>query len=123
VAESAARPPPPRERDLSGVQIAGIVVAGTGLAALIVAAATGAAAGSRYSTLEDICGPEPCTDPSFADVIDSGKTYEKVAYISLAVGGAALLGGGAMILFGGQDEQVTATPLPEGAMLGYRRRF
>ncbi len=108
---------------LSAVQWLGVAVVGIGVGGLVTAAASGATAGAKFSTLEQACGDAPCSD-SFHEVIDSGKTWELVAYISGGAGLAAVLGGTAMIVFGGDaEEQAAFVPLPGGGLATYRISF
>lgn len=129
-------PPPPPDREepsggLSGIQITGFVVAGVGVAAMGVMIATNVLADGKLAELEDACGDGPCTDPAHQDTIDEGKTYETVANVSLIAGAVLIVGGVAMIVFGGSSEpesetatlQVTPGVSPDGAYLGLHGRF
>jgi hypothetical protein len=124
-------PPPPApaepEPASNNLQTIGYVVGGVGVVGLGVFATTGLMAKSKYDSVNDACGGERCEDPKYADDIDSGKTLQTVANVSLIVGAAGVLTGSALILFGGsgQPEQptVAAAPLPGGAYLGYSGRF
>lgn len=92
------------EGSVGGVRIAGFVVAGLGVAAMVVFGVTGSLAAGEFGTLEDECGDLRCADPSYADVVDRGKTLETVANVSLVAGIVAIVGGTAMIIFGGSGE-------------------
>jgi hypothetical protein len=122
-------PPTPPEPDPAGtnLQTIGYVVGGVGVVGLGVFATTGLMAKSKYDSVNDACDGERCEDPKYGDDIDSGKTLQTVANVSLIVGAAGVLTGSALILFGGssQTEQpaVAAAPLPGGAYLGYSGRF
>jgi hypothetical protein len=87
-----------------GVRTAGFVIAGLGVAGMAVFGVTGMMARSRFATLEQECAGERCTDPKYADVIDSGRMLTTVANIGLIAGAAGLAGGGLMILLGGPSE-------------------
>jgi hypothetical protein len=112
-APPAATPPvePPPVEDLppvktgGGVRVAGFVVAGLGAVGMGVFGATYAVAQGKYDSLKANCGTMRCTDPKYADVIDTGKRMELVSNVSVAVGGAALGVGLAMIVFGGPKTQ------------------
>lgn len=130
VVEKTADAPVPVEKDepMTVLQILGITTMAVGGATLVLAAVSGGAAASKLSALETTCGGGTCTDPATADVVDSGKLFETLAYIGAGVGGAALLGGGAMFIWGGPDDggDQTAgiTPLPGGgAALSYGLSF
>jgi len=123
-------PPPPPPEPKSGItdlQMVGYVVGGVGVVGLGVFATTGLMAKSKYDSVNDACGGERCDDPKYADDIDSGKSLQTVANVSLIIGAAGVLTGSALILFGGssQTEQATvaAAPLPGGGYLGYSGRF
>lgn len=121
--EPVPEPVTPPDDGLSLVQWLGVGVIGVGALGLATAAASGAAAGGKFGALEQACGDDPCP-PGFEDVIDSGKTWELVAYISGGAGLAAVLGGTAMILFGGDaSEQAAFVPLPGGGFASYRLSF
>jgi hypothetical protein len=91
-------------------------------------AASGAAAASKFSALDSACGDQPCPDPVFNDIVDSGKTFELMAYIGLGAGAAAMITGGALLLFAGDDGSGADTaagfaPLPGGGFATYRTSF
>ena len=109
------------------MRIAGFVVAGVGVAGLVAFAITASMAKSDYDTLDEECGGVRCTDPTFADTVDSGETMETVSHVTLAVGLAGVVAGGLMILLGGADEPAETTagvaPLPGGGLLTVGGRF
>lgn len=133
--EGAVAPPPPAQEggdqpapsSGGGVRIAGFVVAGVGVAGLVAFAITASMAKSDYDTLDEECGGVRCTDPSYADTVDSGETMETVSHVTLAVGLAGVVAGGLMILLGGADEPAETTaaiaPLPGGGLLTLGGRF
>ncbi len=85
-----------------------------------VMAVTGAAAQSKFSTLEEECADSRCTDPQYDRVIDDGKTLATVANVTLGVGIVGVLAGTAMIIFGGPSEPSTpSTHQAEGAWLRF----
>ncbi|MBW2459578.1 MAG: hypothetical protein JRI68_34105, partial [Deltaproteobacteria bacterium] len=90
----------------SGVSTAGFVVLGLGVLGMGTFVAAGVMANGRYTRIENECGQPPCTDPTYADVIDEGKTLDLVANIGLGVGAAGIVLGTIMILVGmsGDDE-------------------
>ncbi|MBW2455074.1 MAG: CDC27 family protein [Deltaproteobacteria bacterium] len=114
------------DQGMSTLQLIGAITLGVGVAGLGVGAATGAAASAKFGSLEQTCGDIRCTDPAYADVVDSGKTFELVSYISLGAGGGLALIGGALLLLGGDEaptEGAGLVPLPGGGLLTYRAAF
>jgi len=110
----------------SGLRTAGYVVAGVGVVGIAVFAVTGSMANAKYSELEDKCGSARCSDPKYADTVDSGKRLDTIANVGLIAGGVGLLAGGAMIVFGGPREQKSAAgvrSVPGGLALEWSRRF
>jgi hypothetical protein len=97
-----------------GVRIAGFFIAGIGVAGMAVFGVTGMMARSRFATLEEECGGKRCSDPKYADVVDSGMTLTTVANIGLIAGAAGIAGGGLMILLGGASK--AADPQPSAAL-------
>lgn len=134
--ETAEAPPPapppiepskPVAKKGGTLRTVGYVTAGVGVVGLGLFAVTGSMASSKFSELEDECGGKRCTDPKYADTVDSGKRLETIANVSLVVGSVGLLAGGAMILFGGPSAERTGTAAfsasPSGASLRYLKRF
>jgi hypothetical protein len=128
------QPPPPvgpvqASTELSMLQWIGVGAIGLSGVALIGTAALGAAASSKFGSLKQVCGDGACNDPAFQDVIDRGKTYEVLAYVSLGIGVAAGGAGVALLLFGGDEaddaggDSATLSPLPGGAFFSYRGSF
>jgi len=116
------------EFELGIIRMAGIGVAGFGVAAMVVFAITGSMAKSKFKELEDECGGVRCSDPKYADTVDSGKTLSLVANISAGVGGAALIAGALMIVFGEPDEpdgepSASLEPVPGGAVFRFGGAF
>lgn len=103
----------------------GFVAAGVGVVGLSVFAVAGSMANSKYSELEDKCGSRRCSDPKYADTVDSGKRLDTIANVGLVAGGLGLLAGGALILFGGSSEESAAVVRPAvgGATVGLAKRF
>lgn len=88
------------EEPSDGLRIGGFVTLGVGAAGMAVFAIAGLMANDRYAQIEDECGAPPCTDPSYEDLINEGKTRDLVANIGLGVGIAGLVAGTAMVIFG-----------------------
>jgi len=110
-----------------GVRVAGFAVLGLGVAGMALFGVTGAMAQSKFSTLEEECGGRRCTDPKYADVVDSGKTMDTLATVGLVSGIAGLVGGTAMIVFGGPKKgakpQSALSLSPAGAGLRLQGTF
>jgi hypothetical protein len=100
-ADSTAPPSDTGETSGGGARIVGFAVAGLGVAGMVVFGVAGVMAQGKFSTLETECGGARCTDPKYADVVDSGKTLDTIANIGLIAGASCLAIGGAMIIFGG----------------------
>jgi hypothetical protein len=113
VATAPTTPPPePRGEDTSpGLgtwRTIGIVVAGVGLGGLVMGGVTGAMARSKESQLDEECGGQRCTDPSYADVVDDGQTLATIANVGFFAGGGLLAAGATMIIFGGPSDAAEA---------------
>jgi len=115
------------------LQVGGFIALGTGSAVLVGGGILGALAAGRFQALDGACEGQRCDDPGVADVVDTGKTFELVSYILLGVGGAGVLTGGALVLFGGEDDAsieeegssaaLDIAPLPGGGLLQLTGRF
>lgn len=106
--DSAPAAGDPEESDdgpgLGTLRIVGIAVAGVGVGGMVAFAVTGSMASSKFSEVEEACGGETCPDLTYVDDIDSGKTLQTVANVSLGLGIAFMVGGAAMIIFGGPSD-------------------
>lgn len=90
-----------------GVRKAGFAVLGLGLVGMGLFAFGGLQGNARFATLEKECGTSRCTDPKYADLIESGKTFDLVANIGLGVGAAGLMAGTIMVVTGGVSKPKT----------------
>lgn len=110
-----------------GVRTAGFFVAGLGVAGMALFAVGTVMAGNKLDQLKKECGGTRCTDPKYADVVDSGKTFDLLSTVGLAAGIAGLAGGTMMIVFGGPKaaptQAATVEVGPHGAMLRLRGSF
>jgi hypothetical protein len=89
-------------------------------------AGAGLAAKSKFNSVEAACGGVRCTDPKYGSVIDSGKTLQTIANMSLGVGAAGLVGGALMIAFGGASKAPVPASVevgPTGIRLRYEGTF
>ncbi|RLB60622.1 MAG: hypothetical protein DRI90_13295, partial [Deltaproteobacteria bacterium] len=89
------------------LRFAGLAVSAVGVAGLVTFAIGRVQADGEIATLETDCGEGPCTDSTYADVIDRGQQAETMAGIGLGVGIAGVLAGAAMIIFGGPGGENT----------------
>jgi hypothetical protein len=106
------------------VRIAGFIVTGLGVAGLATFVVAGVSADAKYDEVFEACGGKHCVDPSYADEISTGRTLDLIANIGLVAGAAGVLGGGAMILFGGPAAgQASVSASPAGASLAWRGLF
>ncbi len=114
-----------------GFRIAGFVVAGLGLAGVGVFAVTASMAKSEFDELDEECGGVTCP-VSEQGRVDDGRSLATVANISLIAGSALLVGGVAMVIFGGPAEpgdsasaRLTVAPMvgPETGGLTFVGRF
>lgn len=127
-ASVSAPGPTPDTTTGGGVRTAGFVVAGVGVAGMVAFAVGTVMADGKLAQLQKECGGVRCTDPKYADVIDSGKTLDLVATLGLGAGLAGLAGGTAMILFGGPrqaapTQAATVEVAPGRAMLRWTASF
>jgi hypothetical protein len=117
---------PPKTKG-GGLRTIGFITAGVGVLGIGVFAVAGSMSNSKFNEVESDCGGERCSDPKYADTIDSGKRLETIANVGLIVGGVGLLAGGAMILFGGPSSEKTGAASldvrPGRFTLGYARSF
>ena len=122
-------PGPTRPAEVGGglglVRILGIVVGGVGVVGLVTGTATGVMSNGKFATLEEECGGARCTDPKYADDVDSGKSLELVANVTLIAGAVLAAASVPMIIFGGPSDEVTTTVQAErgGASVGLTYRF
>lgn len=119
---------PPVPTTGGGVRTAGIVVTGIGVAGMVLFGVSAMTAQGKLDQLQKECGGARCTDPKYADVIDSGKTFDLLTNVGLGAGIAGLAAGAAMIIFGGPRAIPAAGAAsidvtPHGAALRLRGSF
>lgn len=124
---TAAPSSEPVETTGGGVRTAGFVVAGIGVAGMALFGVSVAMSESKLDQLKKECGGVRCSDPKYAEVVDSGKMFDLLATVGLAAGIAGVVGGSAMIIFGGPKKVAASSAAlevtPTGAMLRYRGSF
>jgi hypothetical protein len=99
---------PPRPSG-SPLRIAGAVVAGGGVAALIATAITGVFAQMQYDRLMSLCGAAPCP-PERQDDVRTGEALVTGTNILLGVGLTTAIGGGLGLLFASLRAQPASAP-------------
>lgn len=118
---------PPVTTTGGGVRTAGIVVTGIGVAGMVLFGVSAMTAQGKLDQLRKECGGARCTDPKYADVVDSGKTFDLLTNVGLGAGIAGLAAGAAMIVFGGPRAvgggAASIDVTPHGAALRYRGTF
>jgi len=113
------------EEEMTGVELGGWILVGTGAAALVAGAVCGGLALSQSSRLEEYCPDGQCA-PAREGEVEALGSLALSSDILLAVGAAAAVAGLVMVLVpsGGEeemvDEPVTATVVPGGVVLGGR---
>ena len=106
------RPEPEHHTGLSGLQIAGIVVASAGLAGLGVGTGFGLAAKSDADVVKELCVGNRCTSQRGVDETHDAREAAKIATISFIAGGALTVLGTGLLAWGlrvGGDHDDTAT--------------
>jgi hypothetical protein len=119
---AAAAPPPspatPAPAESSSSNALPWVLVGVGAAALIGGGVLWVVRSNDLSSLQAECGPSGNQCPASASGdISNGKTFDIVSVALFAVGGAAVLGGAGVLLFGGHSSAstgATARLLPVG---------
>jgi hypothetical protein len=108
----------------NGKRTAGWVVGGIGIAGLAVAGVTGAIILSRDGKIDDNCPDKRCNDEGF-DQVESNRSLLVVNAIAWGVGIVGTGVGAYLILSSKPESETTATasPLPGGGALTFRRRF
>jgi len=103
-------------------------VLGLGVVGMGLFAFGGLQGNAKFETLQKECGSTRCTDPKYADVIESGKTMDLLANIGLGVGAVGLVAGTVMVIVGGPKPKPKTTEAsvfigPGQTMLSVRHVF
>lgn len=127
------KPPPPIKSDGDdmtggGLRKAGFAVLGVGVVGMGLFAVGGIQGNAKFATLEKECGSTRCTDPKYADVVDSGKTMDLLANVGLGLGVAGIVAGTVMVIVGGPKPKPKTTEAsvfvsPGQTMLSVRHSF
>lgn len=91
-----------------GVRIGGYFVLAVGAAGMVTFGVAGKMVLDKKDELEEQCGGTNCPDDSFMDTIDAGRRMQIIANVGLGVGIGGIVAGGAMIAFGGPDDDASA---------------
>jgi hypothetical protein len=94
------------EKPKSNPPVAGYVIGGVGVLALVTSGVAGAIVLSKKGTVNDECRGEFCSAKGL-DAADSGKTWSTVATVSFA-GGVILSGIGAYLVLSSSGDKTTA---------------
>lgn len=113
-----------KSKPSSGKRTLGWVVGGIGIAGLAVAGITGAIILSKDGKIDDNCPDKRCNDEGF-DQVESNRSLLVVNAIAWGVGIVGTGVGAYLILSSKPESETTATasPLPGGGALTFRRRF
>lgn len=111
----------------SGPPVLAYVALGVGVAGLATFGIAGTMANQRFDDLDKECGGGPCPASKQSD-IDGGKQLDTIANIGLVVGGVGIVGGTALLLFGGSTEkkppaEAFVTPRTGGGSVVVTGRF
>ena len=121
--------PPPAPSGGSGLRTVGWIATGVGIAGLATFGVAAAMADAKFSKLKNECGGTRCSDPKYADDVDSGKSFDTIANVGLVVGAVGVVGGVGILLFspsgaGAQPSQSAWLAVdPHGARLRFRQSF
>lgn len=104
---SAAREPapPPAPSDGGTARTLGWILLGVGGAGFVTFGVAGSMANAQYDSINEDCGGSRCSDPRFAADIDRGQRLDSIANVGLIVGGAGVLGGAGLLLFGSSSSE------------------
>ncbi len=114
-----AKPPPPAPEDSGPPRTLAYVAGGVGAAGIVTFAVFGLMNNSTYSSLEEDCTAGRCP-PERADDIDSGRTYQTLANVGLAVGVIGLGAGATLFVLSSSSgsESVSARLSPSSVTVG-----
>jgi hypothetical protein len=90
---------------------------GVGVAGMLTFAGAGAAATNTFTGLRMRCGSRMCP-PSEQGAVDSGRTLQTVANVSLAVGIVGLVAGATLLFVGPRTERAASAPAATAVALG-----
>jgi len=130
--DAQAPAPPPEESGLSGVQASGLVMGGLGLVGLGLGTGFGLSAMSSADDANALCDGNDCRTQEGVDASESASSAATISTVGFTVGGALLVSGTLLLLFGGNSKSaasdtasVELTPVvnSESAALGLSGRW
>lgn len=101
-------PPPERETGLTAAQLVGTVVGAVGIGAIASGAAFGFAAKSKADVAHTWCDGDECRSQRGVDAAHSASDLALVSTTAFIAGGALVLGGVALLVFGGRSERAVS---------------
>ncbi|MCB9588255.1 MAG: hypothetical protein H6718_22800 [Polyangiaceae bacterium] len=99
-----------------------IVVGGIGVLGVVAGAVTASMAHSKRDQADDHCPNQRC-DAEGDSLIEDGKQFATISWISWVVGGVGLIGGTYLWLSHDSSNQIDVAAGPSSASLRYRLRF
>jgi len=114
----AEEKPPPQKVEVStssssGMRTLAFVAAGVGVAGLATFGVFGLLNNSKFSDLEDACGPNKVCAADQKDTADTGRTYQTIANIGLVVGVVGVAGGVTLFVLSGNKSEASPAETAE----------
>jgi hypothetical protein len=107
-ASSESSPTAPTPSKQSPLRPAAYIAGGVGVVGMGIFAVTGALTLSTFSNLQETCGG-PCP-PNRADEVNSGKTTQAVANVSLVIGAVGLAAGATLFVLSLRKDKTESAP-------------
>jgi len=95
-----------------GARIAGFVIGGVGIASLGASGVFFGLRANKISQLDKVCPNRQCPSHDQQADIDAGKLDTTLAWVTLAVGGAAVAGGIVVVLVTGSSSEPSVALAP-----------
>lgn len=114
----AEPPPPPAKQGMDTWRIVGWSLVGVGAAGLVTGVIAGSMGLGTKSDLNDSCDAQKICGPEQQDKLDRLQTEATIGTIGFVIGGAGLIGGGALLLFGPKSNVTVGL-----GSVGYRGTF
>jgi tetratricopeptide (TPR) repeat protein len=121
--EGISRTAPVERDDGQGLRVAGLTIGGIGVAGVVVGIVSGVQSHDLQREVELACTTS-CDYAQVKSLDDQGKRANTIALAGYIGGGAAILAGVGLYVFGmTKVEHVTVAPAPGGATVGASWRF